>query len=63
MCYPIISKKKLRKMLRYFIMYLAVYLLAQYVVDCNTQNSSLIIAVSAAVVFVFIDMYFPVLCE
>lgn len=63
MCSSIISKKKLRKMLRYIALFLTVYLSTQYISDCSNKESSLIIATIAAIAFVIIDMYFPVLCE
>ena len=58
----LISRKQLRKMLRYFIMALSVFIASQYIPECSVSYSTaLIMAIVAAVSFSIIDMYFPLI--
>lgn len=60
----LISRKRLRKFLRYIIMFFAVFVSTQYVPECSvTYETAFIMAAIAAITFCVIDMYFPILCE
>ena len=58
----LISRKQVRKMLRYFIMFLAVFISSQYIPECNVSYATaFIMATIASITFCIIDMYFPLL--
>ena len=58
----IISRKRARKLLRYLIMFLAVFISSQYIPECSiSYTTAFILATIAAVTFTVIDMYFPLL--
>lgn len=60
----LISKKQLRKFLRYIIMFLSLFVATQYIPECAVSyKTAFIMAAIAAITFCMIDMYFPVLCE
>lgn len=60
----LISKKRLRKALRYVIMFLVLFIATQYVPECPVSHqTAFIMAAIASITFCMIDMYFPVLCE
>lgn len=57
-----ISKKRARKILRYLIMFLAVFIASQYIPECQiSYETAFIMAVVASITFTIIDMYFPIL--
>lgn len=59
----LVSRKTLRKMLRYLIMFLAVFITSQYIPECTiSYETAFIMASVASIAFSIIDMYFPVLC-
>jgi hypothetical protein len=59
----IISKKQARKFLRYLLMFSAVFIASQYAPECQISTAtSFIMGTIAAVVFVIIDLYFPIPC-
>lgn len=59
-----ISRKKARKMLRYLILFLSVFISSQYIPECSiSYQTAFIMASVASVAFVVIDMYFPVLAD
>lgn len=58
----LISRKKLRKLLRYIIMFLAVFISSQFIPECTiSYPTAFIMASVAAVTFTIIDMQFPLL--
>jgi hypothetical protein len=58
----LISKKKLRKMLRYTVMFLAIVLLLKLVPTIDIDNMSvLIISTITAITFVLLDIYYPII--
>lgn len=58
------SRKKMRKFVRYAIMFLSLMVASHYIPECPVSNkTAVIMAIIAAVTFAIIDMYFPVLCE
>lgn len=60
----IISRKRARKLLRYLIMFLAVFISSQYIPECSiSYTTAFIMATIAAVTFTVIDMYFPLLTQ
>ena len=60
----LVSKKKLRKFLRYVIMFLVLFISTQYIPECTVSYETAgIMAMVASVTFCVIDMYFPVLCH
>ncbi|QKF93898.1 hypothetical protein QKU48_gp0440 [Fadolivirus algeromassiliense] len=60
----LISRKKARKLLRYLILFLSVFISSQYIPECSVgYQTSFIMATVASVAFVIIDMYFPVLAD
>lgn len=60
----LVSKKRLRKFLRYVIMFLSLFIATQYIPECPvTYQTAFIMAAIASITFCIIDMYFPVLCE
>jgi len=60
----LISKKRVRKFMRYIIMFLSLFVSTQYIPECSINYStSFIMAAIAAITFCIIDMYFPVLCN
>lgn len=62
--FKIISKKRTRKILRYLIMFMAVFLASQYTPECSVSyQTSFIMATIGAVTFCIIDMYFPLITE
>lgn len=57
-----VSKKRARKMLRYLIMFLAVFIASQYIPECEiSYETAFIMASIASIAFTIIDMYFPIL--
>lgn len=59
-----ISRKTIRNILRYLIMFLAVFIASQYTPECPiSYETAFIMASIAAITFAIIDMYFPVLCN
>jgi hypothetical protein len=60
----LISKKRLRKCMRYIIMFLSLFISTQYIPECSINYStSFMMAAIAAITFCIIDMYFPILCN
>jgi hypothetical protein len=60
----ILSRKRVRKFLRYAIMFLVLMISTQYIPDCNVNyKTSFILAAIGAIAFCIIDMYFPILCN
>ena len=60
----IVSKKRMRKILRYLIMFLAVFIASQYIPECDiSYETAFIMAAVASISFTIIDMYFPILNE
>ena len=60
----LIQKKQARKMLRYMLMFSALFIVSQYTPECSiSYQTSFIMAVIAAITFAVIDMYFPILCN
>lgn len=58
----LISKKQARKILRYLIMFLAVFIASQYIPECDVgYETAFIMASVASITFTIIDMYFPIL--
>ncbi|ARF09855.1 hypothetical protein Indivirus_4_27 [Indivirus ILV1] len=58
----LISKKKLRKLMRYIIMFLSVFISSQFIPECTiSYTTAFSIASVAAVAFAIIDMQFPLL--
>lgn len=59
-----ISRKSARKMLRYLILFLSVFISSQYIPECSiSYQTAFIMATVASVAFTVIDMYFPVIAE
>lgn len=59
----LVSRKTVRNMLRYLIMFLSVFIASQYIPECGVSHeTAFIMAAVAATSFTLIDMYFPVLC-
>lgn len=57
-----ISRKKLRKLMRYLIMFLSVFIASQFIPECSiSYTTAFIMASIAAVTFSIIDIYFPLL--
>ena len=60
----LVSRKRLRKFLRYIIMFLSLFIATQYIPECSIgYQTAFIMAAIASITFCIIDMYFPVLCE
>lgn len=60
----LVSKKKLRKFLRYIILFLAVFISSQYIPECTVSyTTAFIMATVASISFVIIDMQFPIIYE
>ena len=60
----LISKNSLRKLLRYLILFAAVFIASQYTPECKVgYTTSFIMATIAAITFAITDMYFPILIE
>ncbi len=60
----LISKKRVRKILRYFIMFFSLFISTQYIPECPINYStSFMMAAIAAITFCIIDMYFPIICN
>ena len=58
----LVSRKQIRKLLRYFIIALAVFISSQFIPECSINyTTSFIMATVAAVSFTIIDMYFPLI--
>ena len=58
----LVSRKQMRKLLRYFIIALAVFIASQFIPECSINyTTSFIMATVAAVSFTIIDMYFPLI--
>ena len=58
----LVSRKQLRKILRYLIMALAVFIASQFIPECSINyTTSFVMATVAAVSFTIIDMYFPLI--
>lgn len=57
-----VSRKRARKLLRYLIIFLSVFLSSQYIPECSiSYTTAFILATIAAVTFSVIDMYFPLI--
>ncbi len=57
-----ISRKKLRKLMRYLIMFLAVLISLQFIPECSiSYYTAFMVAMIAAISFAVIDIYFPLL--
>ena len=62
MANKIISRKRARRLLRYLILFLAVFISSQYIPECKVSyTTAFIMATVATVAFVIIDLYFPVI--
>ena len=60
----LISKNNLRKLLRYLILFTAVFIASQFTPECRVSyTTSFIMASIAAITFAITDMYFPILVE
>jgi len=60
----LISKKQMRKILRYLIMFSAVFISTQHIPECSVSyETAFIMASIASITFAIIDMYFPVLTD
>lgn len=58
----LLSRKQIRKMLRYFIIFLAVFISSQYIPECSiSYSTAFIMAAIASITFCIIDMYFPLI--
>lgn len=58
----IISRKNIRRFLRYAIMFLTVFIASQYIPECKiSYATAFIMATVAVVTFAIIDMYYPLL--
>lgn len=56
----LISKKKIRRFLRYVIMFLVIFIASQYVPNsCIDYNSAFILSTIAAITFTILDLHFP----
>jgi len=59
-----ISRKRLRKFLRYIIMFLSLFIATQYIPECQiTYQTAFIMAAIASITFGIIDSYIPILCD
>lgn len=57
------KKKQLRKVLRYLLMFTAVFIVSHYAPECKiSDKTAFIMGAIAAIVFACIDMWFPILC-
>lgn len=60
----LVSRKKARKLLRYLILFLSVFISSQYIPECSiSYQTAFIMASVASIAFTVIDMYFPVIAE
>ncbi len=58
----LIEKQKLRKILRYLIVFSSVFLASQFIPECRISfATSFILATISAIAFCITDMYFPIL--
>lgn len=58
----IISKKKMRRFLRYLILFFVVFITTQYIPQCTiSYSTAFILGTIAALTFSILDMYFPLL--
>jgi len=59
----IISRKSIRKVLRYMILFLSVFISSQYIPECGiSYETAFIMGAVASISFAIIDMYFPTIC-
>ena len=59
-----ISRKRTRKLLRYLILFLSVFISSQYIPECSiSYATAFILATIAAVTFTIVDMYFPLITQ
>ena len=60
----LISKNVLRKLLRYLILFAAVFIASQFTPECKVgYATSFVMATIAAVTFAITDLYFPVVVK
>lgn len=60
----VISRKTIRRFLRYIIMFFAVFITSQYIPECKiSYATAFIMATTAVVTFAIIDIYYPLLAE
>lgn len=60
----LISRKSLRRFLRYIVMFFVVFILALYIPECKVSlSTAFILAVISTVVFCLLDMYFPLVIQ
>jgi hypothetical protein len=60
----VVSRKTVRRFLRYIIMFFAVFITSQYIPECPiSYTTAFIMATTAAITFSIIDMYYPLLAE
>ena len=59
-----ISRKSIRKFLRYMIMFFSVFITTQYIPECSISYiTAFILGTTAALTFTIIDIYYPLLVE
>jgi hypothetical protein len=55
-----ISKKYIRRFLRYIIMFFILFLASQYIPECKiSYESAFILSTIGAISFALLDMYYP----
>ena len=60
----LISRKTLRRFMRYIVMFLVVFILALYIPECKVSiATAFILAVISTVVFSLLDMFFPLVIQ
>jgi len=60
----LIQKQVLRKLLRYLIVFTAVFIASQYTPECTVSyKTAFIMATVAVTAFVIVDSYFPIIIE
>lgn len=58
----LLSKRTLRRLLRYLLMFFTIYIATQLIQECPINPStSFIIATIAVIVFALLDIYFPLI--
>ena len=58
----LLTKKRMRRFIRYLIIFLVVFISTQYIPECSiTYITAFIIGTIASMTFAILDMYFPLL--
>lgn len=60
--FGLISKKKIRRVLRYLIMFLTVFLSTEYIFGSDIDHSKVfILSTIVTIVFCILDVYYPLM--